>query len=209
MADNLAAYGFRRARPRWGDDMRTERKRVVSGYSSAVAGTPDVNVGDPVALAAGGTVAHAVAGATNPIYGIVTGFTPYWNGTVMFQDNRRPAGAGVYGTNLSRQDFLIVTPAAAYDWEVDVDDAVTATTEATYKALIGHNVNISYTAAAFNGGTGAFPRLAIAGNGTGATLQCEIIDIAEEVNLDFSGANMKLIVRINVTQEHPFIVAGI
>lgn len=203
MTDNLASYGIRPRRPRWGDDFRIERRRVASGYSSAVAGTPDVNVFDPVVLQTDGTVIHAVAGATNMIYGIVMGFSPYWNGSVLFQDNRLPAGQGTYGTNLARQHFVYVLPAIGYEFEVDVDDGVTATTESAYKQFIGENVNLSYAAAAFNSGTGAFPRLAIAGHAVTNTFQFRIVDLAEEVNIDYSGLNVKLIVQVNLTDEAP------
>lgn len=208
--DNLLKYGFRPRLPRMGDLPKPERRRVVSGYSSAVAGTPDVNVGDPVSLVSDGTVAHTAAGGGAGAYGIVVGFTPYWNGSTLFQDNHLPAGTGTYGSNLSRQHFLLVIPVTWCYWECDADDVVTATTEAAYKAFIGENMDIAYSAASYKGGTGAFPRGDISTHNTTNTLQLRIEDISEAVeNVDFSGANVKLVVSFNVVQQSPISATGV
>lgn len=213
--DNLHKMGFR-----WVRDLRTGatdppliRCRVASAYAFSINGGSaiDVRRGDPVRFVAGGTVAVAqgseiAGGNAETVFGIVAGFSPYWDGTFMFQNDHLPNAQGAYGTVLDRQHFLYVIPALGQLFEIDCDDAVTLTTEAAYKAAISHNCDHVLT-------TGSEPKsncmLDISGHGTGAA-QWQIKDISPTAeNRDFAGNYVKLYVTINEGQLEPYSTTGV
>lgn len=213
MTDNNKGYGgFKWVRSHFGySPPSTVACRVASAYSGAINGgsTIDINIGDPVRWVSTGTVAHAAgneAAGNNgqDIYGVVVGVMPYYDGTRMVPGFRLPA-ATTYGSVLERQSFVLVYPVAGQIFEIDVDDIVTATTEAGYIDLIGNNADHRLT-------TGSEPKtnclLDISTAGT-ATAQWRIVDIAKtRANQDFSGAYVKLWVTCNETQIAPFVTTG-
>jgi hypothetical protein len=209
MADNIAIYGLRPFIGRYSSDAPIVEKFVATAYQAAPgAVNVDLNIGDPVIRTTTGSVAIAVAGATNPVYGVIVGVPRVWDsglGAVRPSD-RVPGGTA--WTSIDRQTRVLVRLAQGTLWEVDVDDAVTATTLAAYQAFIGENVNLVYGASALT--AKANPRVAIAGHATTNTFQCNIVDVSpSQMNQDFAGANVKLIVQFNLVDENPPLILGV
>lgn len=214
MTDNLRGYpGFKWVRSLLGTNPPSAIPcRVASGYAGTIngGGAIDLNLGDPVKLVATGTVAHAAGneaagGNGDPIYGIIVGFLPYWDGQKKVFNYRLPNNT-VYGTNLERMSYVLVYPAAGNVWEIDVDDSVTATTEAAYIDLIGTNADHRFT-------TGSEPKtncLLDISTASPATAQWRIHNVSgSAANQDYSGAYVKLEVTCNETQLAPFVTAGV
>ena len=111
----------------------------------------------------------------------------------------------VYGTKLDIQTKVLVVPAAGYQWEVDSDG-----TEAdllAWQALVGNNAEHSFNAPAV-GSLNANPRLATGAAST-LTQQWRIVRVSGTgLNQDFTGANVKLIVKINEGAESPYTEVG-
>lgn len=221
MADNQAFYGFRPVTGGNGVAQvgRTIRMPVASNYDSNQAnavGTAGIGfrAGDVVNLLPDGTVKHCGVGtnatAANQPFGVVVSVDPWFDSTIgqngaMRRADNLPAGV-VYGTNLDRQSFLEILPMTGQVFEVDVNDATTATTQGAYDAFAGENVNLVYTAVAPK----AFPRINISTHAGTATLQFRIIGRSLSLNnQDFSGANVKLLVTGNLVQQAPFNPTGI
>lgn len=203
MSDNVHKYGFRWVRSIYGEPFpKVQRYRLASGYTKSLGSPVDLRVGDPVTLLATGYIQHQVGSEGTQLgnIGVVAGFGPVYDGSVMQVVNHFTAGGGVYGTNLEHQTYVWVTPGYGSIWEVDCDDKVTATTEAAYLALIGENVDHVLT-------TGseplANPLLDISTHSPStATLLWRIVDISQAAeNVDFSGNYVKLLVTPNVAQQ--------
>lgn len=220
MADNQAAYGFRlfRAGAAGTTGPSDTRWPVVSNYASNTpVGTAGVAIrpGDPVNQLASGMVQHITISDGTPTedtmkcLGVCAGIDPVFNSAkgqfgAMDRFSSLPTGV-VYGTNLERQSNILIYEAAAFEFEADCDDNVTATTLAAYQALVGENCAISYNASA----PFANPRIDISTHVT-TSEQLRIVGISPTLaNQDFSGANVKLIVRFNLVQNAPFIATGI
>ncbi len=209
MADNNHQRGFR---PFMGIGgvlpPRPIKMAVASAYQGQNGGAQSIDlcIGDPVKRVSDGTVAHAAAGDV-VIMGVVVGICPFWSaslGAMTFGD-RLPGGT-TYTTLLDRQSFVMVQPVNDMIFEVDCDDAVTATTFLTYQALIGENCDHAYT-------VGSEPisdcNLDISDHKT-ATAQWRIVDISPTMNnRDFSGAFVKLLVTCNESTFPPFSTSGI
>lgn len=223
MADNQAMYGFRLFRGGAGatGGPNPEEWPVVSNYSSATpVGTAGcaIRPGDPLNLLASGMVQHITISDGTPAedtmkcLGVCAAIAPVFNSAkgqfgLMDRMTSLPTGV-VYGTNLERQSKVEIYPAEGLVFEVDCDDAVTATTLAAYQALVGENCAISYNAVA----PFANPRLDISTHQVGGATpeQVRIVGISPTLaNQDFSGANVKLLVRFNLVQQAPFVTAGI
>lgn len=207
MANNLQRYGFR-----WHSSMLDHgspnhiRERIASGYSPSAnpgAVTVDLQPGDPLKRAADGTLELAQAGEA--ICGILVGTAFYWDGSVMTPNNKYPAGT-TYGSVLERASYVHYIPVAGQIFEVDVDEATTATTEATYLTYIGENCDHVLVPNASE--RRAYPMLDISTHATG-TAQWRIVDIARYVNTDFSGLYTKLLVTCNEVQQSPFTTVGV
>lgn len=207
MADQASLYGFRYWKGRAEHYPVPERARVASGYqgtSSAI--NVDLNVGDPVKKVSDGTVALVAAG--DATFGIIVGVEQYYDGAKIIKPALRLPGASTYGTVLERQSILLIQPVAGVLWECDCDDKTTFTTEATYNAAIGENVDITMNGVA--GSTLASPLLDISTHATTNTLVWRIVDLAPNPrNQDYSGARVKLIVTCNVVQQAPFQTTGV
>lgn len=204
MADNTHFYGFR---PYQGNHKgggtchpKTVRCTVATGYTGQDDGSGfnvDLNIGDPVKLVSTGTIALANGG--DAVFGVIAGFDYYWDGDVMRPTNKLPA-AHAWGTDEGRRPYVHVIPVNACLWEVDVDDSTTFTTKATYQAGVYENVD--HTCAGDSATSKAEPRLDISGHATTASLGWRIEAISQnQANADFSGANVKLIVSCNVSQD--------
>jgi hypothetical protein len=163
---------------------------VASAYATALYR------GDPVKLASTGTIQAAAPG--DRVIGIFEGAEQYWDGSVMRKGAVLPAST-TYGSNLARQSLVRVIEARGQIFEVDADDAVTFTTQATYQAAVGENCEwVTGTPSGEQSGA----LLDISTHNTTATLSCRILDIPSQGSLqDFASAGVKLHVEFNLTQD--------
>jgi hypothetical protein len=208
MADNTARYGFRWVRSLTGPSAPPiQAMRVASAYTASPGGTDvDLNVGDPVELLSTG-YCQLVTASSGVIYGVIAGIAPYWDGSKMTFGTKLPKGT-TYGSVQERTSWIYVIPVQNQVFEVDVDDASTATTEAGYLALVGENADHAYSASSTT--LRATPKIDISTHATTNTLQWRIVDIAKRIpNLDFSGANMKIEVTANVVRQAPYQTTGV
>lgn len=206
MADNAGLYGFSWVGSRTGSGEPVIRYfPVASAYQAAPGGVNvDLNIGDPVKKVSDGTVALCAAG--DATFGIVMTVQAYYDGAKMVRANRLPGGT-TYGSVLERQSFVGIAFAADNYFEVVCDDAVTATTQAAYTAFIGENLDISINQV--SGSTLASPKLDISLHAVTATLVWRIEGLSKRVNIDYTGANVPLIVTGNVCQQAPFTALGV
>lgn len=207
MVDNRIGYGFRFAGSRWGRPEMTPRRCIVATAASfdVTGGTSNVLLGpgDPVIRLSTGGVGLCPGSETTPQipYGVVVAVGPYWDGTTMVQTGYIPSDTA-WGTLLERQSTVMVVPFEEAYWEIDCDEATTATTKAAYQAFIGENVSYN-----LNGGISptsnpqnrAHPRLDISSHATTDSLALRIVGISDtQDNVDFAGNYVKLIVELNV-----------
>lgn len=202
MANNTHKYGFRWAQGIQGDMPRPLEYAVADSYQAQDDGSGfsvDLNVGDPVKLVSTGTV--ALANTTNAVFGIIVGIVGYYDSTVgAYVHSNKIPGASTGGGIEARLSRVLVVPAKSGLWEIDVDEASTATTEAAYRALIHENV--THTCAGNSTTKRAEPRIDISTHATTYSLVWRIMGISKTAeNRDFSGTNVKLIVACNVSQE--------
>ncbi len=222
MADNVSRYGFRfyglNGLP---GHPKPIMKIVATGASFDVSGglqNAALRQGDVVTLASTGgvTLCGGTENSQTPVnpYGVVMGVLPYYDSTIGASGAMRPSKSLpsdiAWGTNLARQSKLIIQPFyPGVVFEVDVDDAVTATTEAAYQAFIGENVSMINTAAASVTPPFVAPKIDISTHDTTATLCFTIVGISPTLdNVDFSGANVKLLVEANIAQTGAYGLIG-
>ncbi len=208
MADNRQSYGWRwSTAANGGRPMPTPMEVIVASAESfdinGGASNVQIGPGDIVRSKNTGGVelcegSEASGGTTETPRYIVVGVKPYWDGTQMVIGNTLPSDT-TYGTVLERQSKLLVVPVEAGVWEVDCDDAATATTLAAYQAFIGEHCDHVHSIVATN--TRPYPRLDISGHATTSTLMWNIVGISPTMdNQDFSGNYVKLLVFPNVIQ---------
>lgn len=211
MADNVHKYGIRWSiSANGGKTPQPIRFTIADAYQAKADNTTtsvDLNIGDPVKLLVDGTV--ALMNTTDLGWGVIIGFEPYWNGSVMQPTNRLPGGT-TGGGILARKSAALVVPLSAGYWEIDCDDKVTATTEAAYQLLIGGNYNHTCVGDTTNASQPkADPMLDISAlNTTALTFRLAYISTTA-ANQDFSGSYVKVIVRANAVQEAPFYTTGL
>lgn len=201
--DNRAGYGFRWVRSRWGGSQlpKCVRAHVASAESFDVTGGAQnvrLRKGDPVHQVTSGGVTLSPGAETTviPPKFIVMGIGPYYDGSQMVVGGDLPSDT-TWGTLYERQTNIWVCPVEDGYWEIDADDATTATTEAAYRALVGTNAD--HILAGATGELYAKPKLDISSAATTNSLAWRIEDISRNTdNIDFSGANVKLIVAINI-----------
>lgn len=206
MADNMPKYGFRWSMSNGYSCPNPVRRYVADAYQAKADNTTsnvDLNIGDPVKVLADGTVALANTGEA--IYGIIVGFEPYWNGSVMQPTNRLPGGT-TGGGLFERKSAALVVPASAGIWEVDFKGAGPGT-EAAAHAWIGENIDHVIVADVSNPSQPkANPK--ISGAHAAATAQWRIDGVAQTVaNQDFTGDFVKFYVKVNESQEAPAMTA--
>lgn len=192
MANNNQKYGFRLHRGITSAEPSVEAMVVATGYQASPGGVDvDLNVGDPVSRTTDGSaILCSATGAA--LYGIIVGVKPYWNGTQMTPSNKLVGGTA-WGTLEERRSEILVVRADQAIWEIDVDDAVTATTLAAYRALVGENCDHNYDAADATYDR-AHPRLDISAHNT-TTAMWRIYGVSPTVeNQDYSGSFVKLLV---------------
>jgi len=150
--------------------------------------------GDPVKLVNDGTV--AAAGVGDATFGIFCGAERYYDGSVIRRGGSLPVST--YGTNVERQSMARIIPCRGQVFEIDADDATTATTFLAYQAFIGENADI---ATGTNVGDQSGCQLDISTHATTNTLVWSIHDIATYPDHDFAAVGVKLLVRCNLIQE--------
>lgn len=205
--DNVALYGFRPYLGRFSPDEAVVQKFVATAYQGqASAVNVDLNIGDPVIRVSDGSV--AIAAATGPIYGIIVGVVGIYDAALGAMRPSDKVPGGTTWSSIDRQTKVLVLPVQGRLWEVDVDDAVTATTLAGYQAFIGENVNTIYSGVAATGK--ASPRVDISLHATTNTFQWNIMDVSPSMmNQDFAGANVKIVVQCNLPDENPPLILGV
>lgn len=205
MADNAARYGFRFFRSRYGGGNAVVREGWCATSASFDVNSGAANVvlgaGDPLLQVNDGSVTLAIGSEgtdSTTILGVCCGIKQYYD-TV--KGVMTAAGPGIpsdlaWGTNLARQSRLYYIPADSAIWAIQVDDIVTATTQATYEAFIGENCRFVNTGA--SGELRAKPKLDIATHATTNTFPWKIVGVQPSPpNVDFAGANVELLVISN------------
>lgn len=205
MPANRIQYGFRWVRSMHGSNMPSLKlARFASGYQPAVNGVADtalaLRAGDPIRLLSTGyfELADGNEGAAGgeTVDGIISHIEQYYDGSKLW-----PGGLGrlPYNTTYTgrdRETRVWYYPTAGNLFEVDCDDAATATTYAAYLAFIGERCDHRLKSLSETDGK-AWPRLDISTHGSGAA-QWKIEQISNSMNnQDFAGANVKLIVSID------------
>jgi hypothetical protein len=198
--DNTHIYGFRWHSAVYGyAPPPIIECSVASGQDDQDTSTNsiDLNVGDPVKLVTTGGVTIAQGG--DAVYGIIMGIKQYWDGTKMVIGNKLP-NQTTWGTVEERRSIVLVTPASAGIWEVDCDDKVTYTTRALYQAAM--NGNVVHTTPGNTSDTSADPYIDISDVATDETYEWRLVGISPTAaNRDFSGSYVKVLVRVNESEE--------
>lgn len=159
--------------------------------------------GDLVRIKASGGLEQAdgTEDTAEAAYGVVSQIGPYWDGDVMRHAYALPSDIA-WGTNIQRRSTAMVIPVEGVIWSAPVDDIVTATTRATYDALIMSNVDHVLTGATGDSPARLNPKIDISTTATTNTLLWRIIGIDESVaNLDYSEDNVRVLVRANIAQQ--------
>lgn len=204
MADNRHKYGFRFFSTQSGSGRPACIEALVaSGYQGNVGGgstNVGISIGDPVDYLSTGFVELSNDTATrDTLFGVVMAVA---NAKVDANGKARPASYLPGATSYSLEETtsrLIVAPFSDHIWEIDVDDATTATTLAAYRAFVGENCDFVYSPDTTNADRPrANPVLDISTHATTAALHFRIVGVSKSrENADFSGANVKLLVQLN------------
>jgi hypothetical protein len=203
VADNMKRYGFRFYKGQFNPLPKGELYHVADAYqalSDAPATACDLNIGDPVKAVGDGSVALAISG--DPVLGIVIGVHRIFEATTgVTRPADRVPGGTTGGGNLDRSTLVEVVPAKGIIWEIDVSGAPFPT-ELLYRGEINGNAE-HFCGGDFSiaGRPKADPRLVLPG-AVGAGLGWRIVGVSKSnLNKDFSGANVKLLVKVNDSSE--------
>jgi hypothetical protein len=160
--------------------------------------------GDCVKKVSDGTVSLAVAG--DAIYGIIDSIGPYYDtgSATMVKNSVLPYANGIYGTTYENESTVFIIPAADQIFRAMSDDLSTATTYAGYRAFIGENVDMINDAVTPN----ARPLVDISTHAT-TSAQFRIVDVGREVNIDFTGLYVPLLVTCVEVQQAPWQTTGV
>lgn len=206
MVANRVQYGFRWVGSKGGSNNYSPKlARIASGYQGAVNGVADTTLalrkGDPIhalstgyfQLCAGN---EAAGNAAETVDGIIVGIEQYWDGEKLIRAGTRVPYNTTY-SGRERETRVWYIPSDAGLFEVDVDDAATATTYAAYLALRGELCDHRLKSLSETDGK-AWPRLDISTHvAPASSAQWKIEDISRfNNNIDFAGANVKLIVSV-------------
>jgi hypothetical protein len=215
MADNRRKYGFRFYSSSTGVGRTAGVEGgVTSGYQANVGGTPTnvgVSIGDPIAQNAAGNLELAEDVTADRFLGVVVAIA---KARIDANGKSRAAsylpGATTWTNEVDRSS-LIFLPFGRDIWEIDVDDNTTATTLAAYRALVGLNCDFRYRIDTTNADRPrADPVLDISTAATTQGLDFRIAGISKtQENADFSGANVKLLVQLNLGSEPMLGTAGV
>jgi len=205
MADNQHISGFRPVKPRYGPScIEPKYVHVATGYQATNDGagfSVDLNIGDPVKKVNDGSVALALT--TETVLGVIVCIKQYWDGTRLRRDVDRVPGATAWGTVWSRRTIVGIVYASDCYFEIDADSTGAPSTFATWESDRG--LNATHTCPGDQTDTSkpfADAHLDISTAATTAALEWQIMEISKTAeNKDETGANWKLIVTGNLTQE--------
>lgn len=201
MADNRHQYGIRfHSTQGGGGRPACIEALVASAYAGDHGGSVGIAIGDPVDRLSTGFVELTNDSATrDTLFGVVMSVA---NAKVDINGKARPANYLPSGTTYTLEETtsrLIVAPFSDHIWEMDCDDAVTATTLAAYRALVGQNVDMTFSRDTSNPDKPKCnPLLDISTAATTAALMWRIVGVSKtRENQDFSGNFVKLLVQLN------------
>jgi len=215
MADNRHKYGFRFYSSITGVGRTSAIEGVIASAYAPLINTNEsvgLSIGDPVQRLTDGTFALAGDTTTSGAvpFGVIVGFLNVkldYSGT-----KSRPASYYPSGTSYStkaNETRVAVLPFGRDVWEIDHRNGA-LTTEAAYRAIIEHNADLVYTRDISNPDKPrADPQLDLTSTGS-ATAHFRIFGISKSAeNVDFSGANVKLLVQLNEGREPMFTATGL
>ena len=216
---NKHLYGFRWAWAYNGNTMPSPEiwdidSGVAANFVDDAAASCNLNVGDPVSRVNTGAVFLATTGV-DP-YGIVVGIEQLYDPTTgKVGKGKRVPNQLAYPTFAQRTRVAVIPVRAGY-WECDCDDAVTATTLATYRALL--HSNVAHRCPGNVAQATADPVLDISTTNVTNTLEWRLVDVSSTMeNQDFATATtvglvtsafVKMIVRANVSTEAGEVASG-
>lgn len=213
MADNVHLYGFRWSVAANGGRACPVPIRcyVASGQNDQADGAAfsvHLRVGDPVKLVNTGGV--SLANTTEAPCGVIVGIERYYEAsTGLMRSGPYYPNQTTWGTVEARRGRILVVPATAGRWEIDVDDKVTATTYATYRALMGENATHTCAGGGVAANLAANPLIDISTHATTNTLIWRLEDLSQTAyNRDYSGSNVKVIVSVNASCEAAMAAAA-
>lgn len=213
MADNMKRYGFRFYKGQYNALPKGELFHVSDGYQAtgdSAGPSVDLNIGDPVKMSADTFGGVQLANTTDPVYGIIIAVHRIYEAST---GTTRPAdrvpGGTTGGGNLDRSTLVEVVPAKGIIWEVDVTGTLPGTTEAAYRNLIHENAeHVCVADTSVAGRPKADPRLFLPSAVT-AGLGWRIVGVSKTaLNKDFSGLNVKLLVKVNDSSEAGSVAAA-
>jgi hypothetical protein len=201
MADNRHLYGIRFFSAQGGGGRPAcVEGLVASGYAGDHGGSVGITIGDPVDLLSTGFMELTNDTATrDTLFGVVMNIA---NAKIDANGKARPAPYLPSGTTYTLEETtskLIVAPFSDHYWQMDCDDAVTATTLAAYRAFVGENVDMVFSRDTSNSDKPKCnPLLDISTHATTAALMWRIVGVSKtRENADFSGNFVKLLVQLN------------
>lgn len=207
--NNVHRKGFRFFKSLHGSGkMMVERIELASAYrpTLTISASPvyvNMRPGDPILrLSTGyGDLAFGTESDTpsTRVLGVVVGFSPLWDGSSFLFQNYYPNAGITYGSVVDRTTYVYYIPAHTALFEVDVDDATTATTFASYLAFQGETCRHVFNDSA-NNETNTM--LDISDHNTTATFTWRIEKFiqSDPNNQDFAGSYVKAIVSCNTPQ---------
>lgn len=200
MPDNLQRYGFRPFKGQYSSEEKVECWPVATTYqATASAVNVPLRVGDPVKRVSDGTVALAAA-STDKTYGVIVGIKQVYDSSIGAVRPAINVPGGTAWTGLANQTQVLVMPVKGRIFEIDGDDATTATTQAAHQAFRGENADFVYSGVV---SSGAFPRLDSSTHATTGTLQLNIVDISPTGdNLYYDGNYVKYLVQFNLVDDN-------
>lgn len=210
MADNLHIYGFRPYKPRSGQGFVAPiALTVATGQDDVDDAAQSVHIrpGDPLKLLSTGGV--SVALTTEEVAYICAGILPYWSasdGTMVF--GKHYPNQTAWGTIEARRGYVLGWRVDAYTWEIDCDDAVTATTKAAYVALINENCPFVVPGNTATGYADPFADISLH-DPADVDDSLRIVGISDSIhNRDFSGNYVKILVDWNMSDVAGWPAAG-
>lgn len=201
MADNRHLYGIRFHSTQGGSGRPAVLEALVaSGYSGDHGGSVGIAIGDSVDRLATGFVELTNDTATrDTLYGVVFSIA---NAKIDLNGKAKPSNYLPFNTTYSLEETtskLLVAPFSDHYWELDCDDAVTATTLAAYRAFVGENCDMIFSRETSNPDKPRCnPLLDISTHAATAALMWRIVGISKtRENADFSGNFVKIVCQLN------------
>jgi hypothetical protein len=215
MGDNLHLYGFRPYASRVGGVIPPPiPMSVASAQDDQDDSSRSINInkGDPLLYVSTGGV--IVAKTTTIVSYICAGVLRYYDAADgLMKTGKHYPNATTWGTVEARRGWVLAWPVRDIIWEIDVDDKTTATTKATYEALV-HN-NFEHVVPGNTANASADPYADVSSAANTATLGWRFVGVSPtKLNQDFAGAYVKMLCVINESGEAASpatgsIVAGI